>query len=100
MKPITIELVPAPGLDLQNDAEQAGGALVSMNCRRDSRSIKCCQPTVAIAEDGTDTLIGIHFHWQQDASVMRVSSSTNLYLDGVAAHIVSGATGAGTDYTF
>ena len=100
MKPIVLELVPAPGLDLQNDPEKAKGALVSMNCRRDAGSIKCCQPTVELATDGTDTLIGIHCHWQQDASVMRVTASTKLYLDGTAAKIATGATGAGTDYTF
>lgn len=100
MKPITVELTPAQGLDLQNDAEKCRGALVSMNVRRDAGTIKCCQPTVSLATDGTDTLIGVHFHWQQDASIMRVAASTKLYLDGVAALVVAGATGAGTDFAF
>lgn len=86
--PVVVELVPAPGLDLQNDPEEAVGALVSTNIRRDKKSIRPCQPTLQIAVDGSDAVIGLHFHWQQDASVMRVVASTYLYLDGVAAHSV------------
>ena len=94
-RPINVDLIPAPGLDLQNDGEQAKGALVSTNIRRDNVALKPCHPTMPISTDGSTAIIGLHFHWQRDASIMRVSASDKLYLDGTAAKSVV----TGSDYT-
>lgn len=84
------------GLDLQNDSEMAHGAQAATGTRRDNGVLACVQPPVAVATDGTATVRGIAVHRQADSSILRLSASSKLYVDGVAADSVT----TGTDFVF
>lgn len=84
------------GLDLQNDSEMAHGAQVALGTRRDNGVLSCVRPPVAVATDGTAIVRGLAIHRQADSSIVRLSASTNLYVDGVVADSVT----TGVDFEF